>query len=80
MKWMDFFAPKQWTFAFNTESACDWEIEQWSVPVNANVSKLTRIGPQLVSFGGGVRYWVDSPDGGAEGLGLRLTATLLFPR
>lgn len=45
------------------------------MPVNANVSKLTRIDPQLVSFGGGVRYWVDR----AEGLGLRHTATLLFP-
>ena len=79
MRWMDLFAPTQWTFAFNTESACDWEIEQWSVPVNANVSKLTRIGPQLVSFGG-VRYWVDSPEGGPQGLGGRLVLTLLFPK
>jgi hypothetical protein len=29
---------------------------------------------------GGVRYWADSPDSGAEGFGLRITATLLFPR
>ena len=58
----------------------DREGEQWSVPVNANASKLKRFGNQLVSFGGGVRYWLDSPDSGAEGLGLRLTVTLLFPR
>jgi hypothetical protein len=25
----------------------------------------------LVSVGGGLRYWLDSPDSGAEGLGLR---------
>jgi hypothetical protein len=50
------------------------------VPVNVSASKLTRIGKQLVSLGGGVRYWVDSPDSGAEGFGLRFTMTLLFPR
>jgi len=70
----------QWTFAINTESTYDWEDEQWSVPVNATVSKLTRFGSQLVSLGGGARYWLDSPHGGAEGFGLRFTITLLFPR
>jgi len=39
-----------------------------------------RFGTQLVSVGGGLRYWADSPDSGAEGLGLRFTVTLLFPR
>ena len=39
-----------------------------------------RFGNQLVSLGGGVRYWLASPDSGAEGFGLRLTVTLLFPR
>ncbi len=72
--------PTQWTFALNTESTYDWESEQWSVPVNFNVSKLMRFGTQLVSLGGGVRYWVNSPDSGAEGFGLRVTMTLLFPR
>ena len=45
-----------------------------------SASKLLRFGNQLVSLGGGVRYWLDSPDSGAEGFGLRLTITLLFPR
>jgi hypothetical protein len=77
---LTYTTPTQWTFALNTESTYDWEAEQWSVPINANVSKLTRFGTQLVSLGGGVRYWADSPDSGAEGLGLRITVTLLFPR
>jgi hypothetical protein len=77
---LTYTTPTQWTFALNTESTYDWENEQWSVPVNANVSRLMRFGNQLVSLGGGVRYWFDSPDSGAEGLGLRLTVTLLFPR
>jgi hypothetical protein len=72
---LTYTTPTQWTFAVNTESSYDWENEQWSVPVNANVSRLLRIGTQLVSFGGGVRYWLDSPDSGPEGFGLRLTMT-----
>jgi hypothetical protein len=31
-------------------------------------------------LGGGVRYWLDGPDSGADGLGLRMTVTLLFPQ
>jgi len=77
---LTFTTPTQWTFALNTESSYDWESEQWSVPVNVSASKLTRIGEQLVSLGGGVRYWVDSPASGADGFGLRFTMTLLFPR
>jgi hypothetical protein len=77
---LTFTTPTQWTFALNTESTYDWEAEQWSVPVNVSASKLTRFGRQLVSLGGGLRYWADSPDSGAEGLGLRITVTLLFPR
>jgi hypothetical protein len=77
---LTFTTPTQWTFGLNTESSYDWENEQWSVPVNASASKLMRFGNQLVSLGGGVRYWLDSPDSGAEGFGLRMTVTLLFPR
>jgi hypothetical protein len=50
------------------------------VPVNASASKLLRFGSQLVSLGGGVRYWLESPDSGPEGFGFRFTMTLLFPR
>jgi hypothetical protein len=77
---LTFTTPTKWMFGLNTESTYDWQDEQWSVPVNISASKLTRLGTQLVSLGGGVRYWPDSPDSGAEGLGLRLTVTLLFPR
>ena len=72
--------PTAWTYSLNTESTYDWDADQWSIPVNANVSKVTRIGSQLVSVGGGLRYWLESPTGGPEGLGFRLTFTLLFPK
>lgn len=77
---LTYTTPTQWTFAVNTEASYNWEDEQWLVPFNASVSRLTRIGTQLASFGGGVRYWLDSPESGPEGFGLRFTMTLLFPR
>ena len=54
--------------------------EKWSVPVNVIVTKVTKVGGQLISVGGGLRYWADSPDSGPEGLGFRLVFTLLFPK
>ena len=69
-----------WTYSLNTESTYDWKSEQWTVPVNAMVSKITKIDRHLVSFGAGARYYVDSPDDGPKGWGVRLIVTLLFPK
>jgi hypothetical protein len=68
-----------WTFSLNTESSYDWKDEQWSVPVNAQVTKLLRLGKQPISIGGGLRYWAESPESGPEGFGGRLIVTFLFP-
>jgi hypothetical protein len=69
-----------WTYTLNTESNYDWKDEEWSVPINAQISKVTRIGDQLVSIGGGLRWWADSAPDGPEGLGARFFVTLLYPR
>lgn len=66
------------TFSINSETTYDWNGESWLIPVNASVSQLVVIGKQPVSFGGGVKYWVESPTGGPE-WGLRLSVALLFP-
>ena len=58
----------------------NWETEEWSVPINAIASKLTRFGDQPVSLSAGLRYWAESPTGGPEGFGFRLGATYLFPK
>ncbi len=67
------------TFALNTESTYNWESEQWALPINATATKVTKFGTQLVSIGGGARYWAESTEGGPEGLGVRLLFTLLYP-
>jgi hypothetical protein len=77
---VSYTTPTAWSYALNAESTYDWEGDQWSLPVNVIVSKVTRIGSQLVSVGGGLRYWADGPASAPEGLGFRLTFTLLFPK
>ncbi|SDD63043.1 hypothetical protein [Ruegeria marina] len=72
--------PTAWTFSLNTETNHNWISDEASVPINAVASKLVRIGRQPVSIGAGVRYWADTPAGGPEGWGLRLTVTLLYPK
>lgn len=69
-----------WTFTLNTESTYDWKNDQWSVPVNAVVSKLVKFGDQPVSLFAGARYWAEAPEGGPEGVGFRAGLTFLFPK
>jgi hypothetical protein len=69
-----------WTYTINSETTYDWKSSQSTVPVNLLVSKVTRFGGQLVSIGGGIRYWADGPNGAPEGLGLRFIVTLLYPK
>lgn len=57
------------TVALNAEANYDWDRDEASVPVNLVVSKVTKIGANTVSIGGGLRYWVDAPPDGPEGLG-----------
>ncbi|WP_223160935.1 hypothetical protein [Salinicola aestuarinus] len=77
---MAYTTPDAWTYSLNTESTYDWETNQWSVPINAFATKLTSLGAQPISVGGGVRYWAEQPDGGPDGWGARLIATLLYPQ
>jgi len=72
--------PTAWTYTLNTESSYNWEAEEWSVPINAQVSKLTRLGTQPVSIGVGARYWANSTPTGPEGWGVRAILTFLFPK
>ena len=77
---VSYTTPTAWSYTLQTESTHDWENTQWAVPISGVVSKVTKVGDQLVSFAGGVRYWADGPEGGPHGWGFRLVVTLLFPR
>jgi len=67
------------SIGLNTESTYNWKTEQWTVPINASVSQLVKIGRQPISFLAGYRNYVEAPTGGPE-WGLRFQVTLLFPK
>jgi hypothetical protein len=63
----------------NLETTYDWNAEQWTIPLNLFFSRLVTLGTQPVSLGGGVRFYLEKPDGGPD-WGLRLNVVLLFPK
>jgi hypothetical protein len=62
-----------------TESAYNWEAEQWTVPIGLFASQVLKLGGQPISLQFGPRVYADGPSGGPE-WGLRFNFTLLFPR
>jgi hypothetical protein len=66
------------TFGLNTESTYDWRAEQWTVPINASVSQLVKIGKMPVQFALGGKVYAEGPSG-APDWGLRFVITPLFP-
>ncbi len=74
------YTTKKFTsFSINTESTYDWENHQWTVPLNATVSQLLKIGKQPISLGLGFRYYADGPSGGPD-WGVRFNISFLFPK
>jgi hypothetical protein len=67
------------TYGINTESTYNWQNSQWTVPINATVSQLVKLGKQPVQFQLGGRYYPEKPIGGPD-WGVRFAVTLLFPK
>jgi len=64
----------------NTEATYDWENDEWSVPINASVGQVVKIGKLPVQFSLGARYWDEAPGFGPDGWGGRFQVTPLFPK
>lgn len=77
---MSYITKTKTTFGLSIESTYDWENKQWSVPINFTVNQLMKVGKQIFQIGGGVRYWAESPNLGADGWGFRLQLTFLYPK
>lgn len=67
------------SYALNLEATYDWEHDQESVPMNLMATKVTKLGDQMVSYGGGLRAYLAGPDS-APDWGVRFVFTLLFPK
>lgn len=71
--------PDTTAITINTESTYNWHTRQWTVPINAMITKIYSFGTQKVQLGVGGRYYAASPRNGAE-WGLRVNAVFLFPK
>jgi len=72
--------PSAWTFSIQSESTYNWKAEKWSIPINAAVSKLVKLGKLPVSLQAGIGYWAESPETGPEGFRFRFQANFVLPK
>ena len=69
------------TLTLQSESTYNWEAEsgeEWTVPINVIVSKVTKLGPFPFSVAGGAGYYVESPSIGPDWK-LRTVFTVILP-
>ena len=76
---LGYTTPDAWTLGINSEAFYYWTDDEASVPINLTLTKLVRLGGAALSFGPGVRYWVENPDSDPHGWGVRFETTLVFP-
>jgi hypothetical protein len=69
------------TVSLNAEAVYDWKAEddQFTVPLNLQISQILPVAGQLTSFALGYKHYVAGPDT-APDWGIRFSVTLLFPR
>ena len=77
---INYTTPNSVTWSFNTESNYDWNSNDYSIPINLSFSKLMVIEKQPLSMGAGLRYWIHDHENSAKDLGVRLTASFIFPK
>jgi hypothetical protein len=77
---INYAAPDQWTFGVAADVTYDWISQQWTIPVQASVSKIVTIEKQPVSFSIAARYYTTSPQGAPKGFAGRASIVFLFPK
>jgi hypothetical protein len=70
--------PDTTAVSVNAEASYDWIAQQWTIPINAGVSRIFKFGGQPVSLGVQGRYYLVSPPDGPA-WGARFNMTFLFP-
>lgn len=68
------------SLTLNSETTFDWEADDQQIPLNLVAAQMAPIGDQIFQFAFGLRYYLDSYDNGAEGLGARFIAVWLLPK
>jgi len=77
---MTYTTPQGSSYTAFADFTNDWETDQSSIAISLGATKVTRLGNQLVSYGGFVKYWVDDTNTTPEGVSFRIQLTLLYPK
>jgi len=80
---LTYTTPTALSVSLMTETTYNWEASdgnEWTVPLFIMATQVGKIGDQLISYGGGVKYYAESPDGAPQGWGVRFVFTMLFPK
>jgi len=72
--------PKGLSYTAFVDFTNDWETDQSSTSISLGATKVTRLGNQLMSYGGFLKYWVNDTNTTPEGISFRIQLTLLFPK
>jgi len=79
---VSYTTPTAVAFSVNSEASANWKAasgEKWTVPINFQISKVTRLGPFPFSMGAAAGVYAASPTGGPSWK-LRTVFVLLLPR
>jgi hypothetical protein len=68
------------TYGLAADITYDWKSDRWTMPLSFTASQVTKIGGQLVSIGGGLRYYAVTNDYSPHGFAGRFVVSLLFPK
>ena len=72
--------PKALSYTAFVDFVNDWETDQSSTSISLGATKVTRLGNQLISYGGFLKYWANDTGTTPEGISFRIQLTLLFPK
>ena len=77
---MSYTYPSSLTLTLNSETTYDWNSKKASIPINVTATKIVNLNGQLISIGGGARYWAHDTDASPKDFGVRLIASFIFPK
>ena len=72
--------PKGLSYTAFVDFNNDWEADESSTSISLGATKVTRLGNQMISYGGFLKYWADATNITPEGISYRIQLTLLYPR
>ncbi len=72
--------PSSLTLSLNSETTYDWNHNNAAIPLNISASKIVNLNGQLISVGGGAKYWINDTASSPKEFGVRLVASFIFPK